>query len=1069
MAFAEMTVLSAERRKDLARACIQGRREAEAACRAAIGALGLLDERPPSHLSKSALDIRGGLAAKRRQLGDAVGEVDRLVAECAYEQWHRLLFARFLAESNLLIHPDFGAPLTLDECAELADDLGEPDGWAVAGRFAAQILPGIFRVDDPCVQLRLAPEGRLALEEIVAGLPVEVLLADDAPGWVYQFWQKEKKDEINSSERKIGGADIAPVTQLFTESYMVRFLLENSLGAWWASRHPTSPLLDKWEYLRLDEHGNPAAGAFAQWPESVADVTVMDPCCGSGHFLVEAFGMLWRMRAEESGISAVAAQDAVLRDNLFGLELDPRCLEIAVLAIALTAWKSGGGWRELPIPNIACSGIPVKASANDWRQLADGNVQLEAALVRLHILFRDADTLGSLIDPKRSVELVDPTGLQKSFEDVDWDDVAPLLEAALTRETTDPATAVLGADATGVARAATYLSRHYTLVVTNVPYLTTENQAPFVKAYTRRFFALGKADLATVFLIRARELTQTGCTYAAVTPQAWLSLTGYTALRKELLDRQSWNAIARLGPGAFETITGEVVNVGLFVLTDATPSVPGVGFGIDATLAVGATKKSELLRRGPLIPVDQRGQSRNPDGRVILGQRIEGPLLSAHARSLWGLRTGDNPQYRRFFWELPEVDDAWSFIQCSVSSTVDFGGRQEIVLWEAGQGRLRHAHVVGSASIQGADAWGREGVAVTLSGRLPVTRYTGEIFANSTSAVWPKDPSLLPALWAFLSSEEFQRSVRLIDQKLIVMNQTLLKVPFDVDRWKNVAAEAGPLKPPGSNDPTQWLFDGKPDGSANPLHVATSRLLGYRWPKQMDRDDLGELTDDDGIVCLPSVLGERTAAVRVNELLARAYGGTWSPARVSDLLAEAGCTSRDLELWLRDEFFKSHCQLFRNRPFIWHLWDGRKDGFSALVNYHRLNRATLERLTYTYLGDWIERQAAGVREDVVGAEARLVAARNFQHQLAKILTGEPPVDIYVRWKGTSAQAIGWDPDLNDGVRLNIRPFVQAGVLRSRFNVKWDKDRGKDPDGSVRLNDIHLTVAEKHAARARGPA
>ena len=226
---------------------------------------------------------------------------------------------------------------------------------------------------------------------------------------MYQFW-RDKKDEVNASERKIGGADLGPVTQLFTENYMVRFLLENSLGAWWAARYPNSPLLADWEFLRFDDDGAPAAGGFESWPSSVAEVTVMDPCCGSGHFLVEAFEMLWRMRAEEEGLDPVSAQDAVLRDNLFGLELDPRCVQIAMFALALTAWKAGGGWRDLPIPNVACSGIAVKAPISEWKALADGDERVENALVRLHMLFRDADTLGSLIDPRRAAEQIDPTG-----------------------------------------------------------------------------------------------------------------------------------------------------------------------------------------------------------------------------------------------------------------------------------------------------------------------------------------------------------------------------------------------------------------------------------------------------------------------------------------------------------------------------------------------------------------------------------------------------------------------------------------------------------------------------------
>ena len=432
-----MGVLDSRLRRDLEGACVRARRASEGACRAALGSLGVSADRPPSHLDVEERALRRGLRAKSRQLGDAEGSIKVLVAECAFEQWHRLLFARFLAENDLLIHPDLKAPVTLTECDELAVELEEPDGWGVAARFAAAILPGIFRSDDPCAQLRLAPEGRLELEQIVAGLPPAVFTADDALGWVYQFWQRDKKDEVNASERKIGGADLGPVTQLFTENYMVRFLLENSLGAWWAARHPNSELVKEWDYLRFGDDGMPAAGSFKQWPASVSDLTVMDPCCGSGHFLVEAFSMLWQMRVEEERLRPVDAQDAVLRDNLFGLELDQRCVQIAMFSVALQAWKSGGGWRELPVPHIACTGIPVKAPVDEWEALARGDVRLENALVRLHILFRDADTLGSLIDPKQVVEITDPTGLQSSFEDVDWEEVAPLLAEASNREVDD--------------------------------------------------------------------------------------------------------------------------------------------------------------------------------------------------------------------------------------------------------------------------------------------------------------------------------------------------------------------------------------------------------------------------------------------------------------------------------------------------------------------------------------------------------------------------------------------------------------------------------------------------------
>jgi hypothetical protein len=352
-------------------------------------------------------------------------------------------------------------------------------------------------------------------------------------------------------------------------------------------------------------------------------------------------------------------------------------------------------------------------------------------------------------------------------------------------------------------------------------------------------------------------------------------------------------------------------------------------------------------------------------------------------------------------------------------------------------------------------------------GSLPTTLYSGGVFDMNATVIVPHSAEDLPALWAFVSSAEFLAAVRRIEAKLNVTTATVTKVMCDFDRWDHVAEEAGPLPQPWSDDPTQWLFGGRPEVSTTPLQVAVGRLLGYRWPGQPDVDELDAFADTDGIVCLPSVAGEAPAADRLQQVLAAAFGEAWSQRKAKQLLEQAGSKTNSLNDWLRDEFFKQHCALFENRPFGWHIWDGQKDGFSALVSYHRLDRQLLEKLTYMYLGqDWVERQRAGVRDDVAGAEARLQAALKLQKELEAILEGESPDDIYVRWKQLHEQPVGWEPDLNDGVRLNIRPFVEAGVLRAPFNIHWKKDRGKNPDGFERFNDVHVSLAEKLEARRK---
>ncbi len=456
-----------------------------------------------------------------------------------------------------------------------------------------------------------------------------------------------------------------------------------------------------------------------------------------------------------------------------------------------------------------------------------------------------------------------------------------------------------------------------------------------------------------------------------------------------------------------------------------------------------------------------------------------------------GITTNDDPLFVQCFWEQFQWDTGWEFFQSTVQNTNDWGGCEHILLYENGSGHMR---VLAASQDrdrgrdkQGKNAWNKKGVAVSCMRDLPVSLYNGVKFDTNVAMIVPHNPDHLPAIWCFCSSPEYNEAVRQIDRSLKVTNATLVKVPFNLAHWTKVAQEKYPngLPQPYSDDPTQWIFHGHPAQSDAPLQVAVARLLGYRWPTEQDSamefsDDarawvkkseaLLAHADGDGIVCIPAVRGEKPAVDRLRELLAAAYGPDWSPATQEELLVAAGFGGKTLENWLRDGFFEQHCKLFHQHPFIWHVWDGRRDGFSALVNYHTLDRRQLEKLTYTYLGDWIKRQEDSLARDEGSAEARLLAARELQNKLKLILEGRPPYDIFVRWKPMEQQSIGWEPDLNDGVRLNIRPFVTADVLRKRPSIHWGKDRGKNPPGSPwgeeRINDRHLKLAEKQAVQQK---
>jgi hypothetical protein len=1166
-----MASLARELRRDLASKVTSARRIAEEGARKAIEGLAVHNPTPWESMTAEERKFRNRLRAHGRQLGDqrdakGAQSIGRLVSEVAYEHWHGMLFARFLAENELLLMPGTSTAISLDEIEEIARD--EKRDWlAVVSEYAEKMLPQIFRSGDPTLEVVLPRETRKQLEEIIQGLDKKVFEADDSLGWVYQFWQADRKEEINKSEVKIGAIELPAVTQLFTEDYMVQFLLHNTLGAWWASKvlasRPDLAMSAKsedelraacrvgdvdWTYLRFARANDasawrPAAGTFDQWPKAAKDLTVLDPCMGSGHFLVFAFFILVAIRMAEEHLAIETAVDAVLRENLFGLEIDPRCTQIAAFNLAFAAWRLVG-FRSLPQVNLACSGLALGVTKTEWMGLAERikelsdpdakrdllgvesnifNTTIQArtqnGLEQLYNLFAKAPLLGSLINPSK---------LKGDIFNADFAQVGHFIPQIIATPGGDEIAEVAVA-AQGLAKAAELLGRQYSLVATNVPYLGRGKQDDELRDFINDTFEGAKSDIAVAFLLRMREFAAPGGTVSCVSPQSWLYLGPYKSARVDLMTNMQWNVLSPLGTHAFETITGEIVNVSLSVMSKSRWDRDSAIFSIDVSGEKDADKKAKALAVSPVVKLSQTNQLLNPDSRFSAGERVESLLLSHYASSYKGIATGDINRFIGKFWEHPLNGKFWTAMQVSVKDHIAYGGRQESVLWENGSGQLLEfvSEKLGDgktgAWLRGADAWGKYGVAVSQMSGLTTSLYTGDLFDENTAVIIPKSAENLPAIFCFCRSDEFRDQVKMIDaSSLKIPNLTMLKVPFDIARWSAVASEEFPsgLPKPNISDPTQWLFDGHPKNSSNPLHVGVARLVGHRWPRQsgaifaeapsVANDGLELHSDADGIVCLSALKGELSAEQRLNALLSDAFGQEWSAGRLASLLASVDSRDGSLDDWLRDDFFHQHCDLFEQRPFIWHVWDGRRDGFHALVNYHRLTGAeeegkrTLDKLIYTYLGAWIERQQNDQADGIDGADGRLAAAQHLKEELEKIRSGEPPFDIFIRWKPLQKQPRGWDPDINDGVRANIRPFMTAKplfakarnacVLRHPPRISWDKDRGKEPlrskdefpwfwgwdekisdflggstfDGS-RWNDVHYTLSAKQKSAEKKDA
>ena len=1136
-------------RRTLEATVIKARDIAELAATQALNRLGVGDAKPTDYLDDQQRKLRTRLRARGRQLGDIKNDngqqaTHKLVTEVAYEHWHRMLFARFLEQNNLLMYDEY-TPLSLDECNELAqdsdtarDDLERrcESGWELAGVLASKMLPQIFRIDSPVFELELAPEHQRSLEQLVTRLSLETFQAQDSLGWVYQFWQSKRKEEVNKSEVKIGADELSPVTQLFTEPYMVSFLLDNALGAWWADQRLTE---SDWQqarseqelrnkaaipglpltYLRFvqdetTQQWQPASGTFDAWPKHLSEFKTLDPCCGSGHFLVAVFLMLVPMRMQLESLTEQQAIDKVLSENLHGLELDQRCVEIAAFAVAIEAWRypESGGYRSLPDLHLACSGLAIDVKQDELLRLAENNNELRMSFVELSKQFKDAPILGSLINPKGSIG-------KDSLSEVEWAKVAPLLARALISKQ-DSELREIGVAASGVSKAATLMSDRYHLVITNVPYLGREGHTDELKVFADKYYPEASGDLATLMLERIfHYIGESGVAFT-VLPQNWWVGRSYTHYRKSIVKNKSILLAVTLGEEAWETFGNRGPNTILLGVSNSIPKEDHHFFALDVSSKPGKPiinrADKDLALRGCskddqnlILKVSQNLQMNNPDVRISLQPISMSTLLNAYVVSGEGSSTGDADRFLRFFWEVV-WEENWIPYLTPDSSSCAWGGRELLMFWQNGLGTLAQSP---QARIQNTDLWSRKGILVGRVRGISTTLFDGGAFSKGGVLIIPNREEDIPSIYSFLRSNEYENQVRALDPRVSASTSVLTKVGFDMSIH---TGNKLPLKT--TNIATQWIFHGHPCGSViireedtkcatqdelrvdySVLQVAVARLLGHQWPAELDTEielaaeqrrwiersqQLNQFTDDDGIVCLPAVRGEKSADQRLESLLQAAYGEAWTTPLKNRLLETVG--GKSLNQWLRDKFFEQHCKMFQHRPFIWHIWDGLNDGFSALVNYHMLDKAGLERLIYTYLGDWIRTQQSGMASGEDGAQERLAAAEALKRELEAILQGEAPYDIFVRWKPLAEQPIGWNPDINDGVRLNIRPFLKArdvgkkdaGVLRWKPNVKWTKDRGKDVESAPwytlgleyegkegdRINDNHLTLVEKRAAR-----
>ena len=483
--------------------------------------------------------------------------------------------------------------------AQLLFDNRDLDAYVLLLReyFAAwhRVMPGVFpEADDwtnqfPPVDLLSAGESVRA--DIVAAIgPDESGRMDvEVIGWLYQFYIAARKQEINESKVKIDKDTLAPVTQLFTPHWVVRYLVENTLGMQWLRAHPDSALREKFEYLVTPAEGQEDQGLAIDNPE---DFRVIDPACGSGHMLTYAFDVLWDMYVE-AGYPTRQIARLILEKNLHGADVDERAAQLASFALTMKAvehdlgflgrierrTRQGGetSWRGPRIVHVESVKLDELSPAEIADASGDG---VSLGVSQLIEQLRYADTYGSLIRV--------PAGASALFREI-----ARRIEAGERQQV------LLGADSEEWLRAANMCEvleeGRYTTLIANPPYLGMRKVKDPLKRFANKHYKRSSTDLCTMFIERAASLAQRRGAIGMITMHAWMFLDSYRELRPWMLSAMSIDSMAHLGTRAFDSIGGEVVQTTAFTTTNASCDADRAGVYLRLVDGRNEAEKAQLL------------------------------------------------------------------------------------------------------------------------------------------------------------------------------------------------------------------------------------------------------------------------------------------------------------------------------------------------------------------------------------------------------------------------------------------------------------------------------------------
>lgn len=467
-------------------------------------------------------------------------------------------------------------------------------------------------------------------------------------GWLYQYYNSEPKDAVFENLKKnikISKTDIPAATQLFTPDWIVRYMVENTLGRFWLEGHSHDEIKSNWRYYLDEAAQSPeTAAALAEIRKQYADISpeeiaCIDPCSGSGHVLVYMFEVLLQIY-QSCGYAVRDAVRNIVEKNLYGLDLDERAAQLSYFAVMMLACRYD---KRFLTRNIQPHIYPIRESNNVDPHLveffANGNEELESAINTILAEMTDAKEYGSLI----KISVKDFAPLYVRFAEIENG-------GELNR---DPALEIL----LPIVRCADLLSRQYDAVVTNPPYMGGSGMDKTLSDFVKKNYPDSKADLFACFIERCGTLANERGFFGMITQQAWMFLSSYENLRKKLSLQETVN-MAHLGARAFDEIGGEVVQTTAFVKRQT--KISGYKGTYVRLIGInGEQEKAESFLSGQNRYIaDSDNFAKIPGSPIAywVSEKFISIFSSDSVRKFAfagiGMRTGNNEKFLRLWYEV---------------------------------------------------------------------------------------------------------------------------------------------------------------------------------------------------------------------------------------------------------------------------------------------------------------------------------------------------------------------------------------------------------------------------------